>query len=377
MFPLSIASARRAPRGRRFALSISLAFLASLGAARTLAAQRQLPGAPAGSTRATSSAPATSPDSPRAAVTTFLQLAHAGDYAHAGAYLMVPGTPPDRAAELARQLAAVLDQNVWIDPDELSGAAAGDTDDGLPARVEQIATIPGTGGAHEPVRMVRVTDESGPAWRFSASTVSRVPHWYASLDDQWVREHLPAVMLRTGPFGILWWQWAALPVVVALAVILGALLGRIARAVLAHVVRRTSAAWDDEIVSRLGAPLTLAASLIVASGLLGWLSLAAAARVTMGRLIQAGIFIAFFWGLWRLVDVGAQVLLVSRWAAPGVAGRSLLSLLSRAAKVAVLAIAIVAVLSSLGYPVAGLLTGLGLGGLAFALAAQKTVENLF
>jgi MscS family membrane protein len=34
-------------------------------------------------------------------------------------------------------------------------------------------------------------------------------------------------------------------------------------------------------------------------------------------------------------------------------------------------------LSQLGYPVATLLAGLGIGGLAVALAAQKTVENLF
>ena len=31
----------------------------------------------------------------------------------------------------------------------------------------------------------------------------------------------------------------------------------------------------------------------------------------------------------------------------------------------------------LGYPVASVLAGLGIGGLALALAAQKTVENLF
>jgi MscS family membrane protein len=38
---------------------------------------------------------------------------------------------------------------------------------------------------------------------------------------------------------------------------------------------------------------------------------------------------------------------------------------------------VVAVLSLLGYPVASLVAGLGIGGLAVALAAQKTVENLF
>jgi MscS family membrane protein len=46
-------------------------------------------------------------------------------------------------------------------------------------------------------------------------------------------------------------------------------------------------------------------------------------------------------------------------------------------KVAVVAIAVVALLSQLGYPIASILAGLGVGGLAVALAAQKTVENLF
>jgi MscS family membrane protein len=39
--------------------------------------------------------------------------------------------------------------------------------------------------------------------------------------------------------------------------------------------------------------------------------------------------------------------------------------------------AVVAVISELGYPVASLIAGLGIGGLALALASQKTVENLF
>lgn len=50
---------------------------------------------------------------------------------------------------------------------------------------------------------------------------------------------------------------------------------------------------------------------------------------------------------------------------------------SRVLKVAIVAIAIVGTLAQFGYPVASLVAGLGIGGLAFALAAQKTVENLF
>jgi MscS family membrane protein len=59
------------------------------------------------------------------------------------------------------------------------------------------------------------------------------------------------------------------------------------------------------------------------------------------------------------------------------AARSLAPLAGRIAKVIVLVIGVIAVLSELGYPVASLIAGLGIGGIALALAAQKTVENVF
>jgi MscS family membrane protein len=77
------------------------------------------------------------------------------------------------------------------------------------------------------------------------------------------------------------------------------------------------------------------------------------------------------------VDVAQAVLARTRWAVASRSSRALLPLLGRVAKVIVLALAAVALLSMLGYPVASLVAGLGLGGLALALAAQKTVENLF
>jgi len=94
------------------------------------------------------------------------------------------------------------------------------------------------------------------------------------------------------------------------------------------------------------------------------------------RLVRAGYFVVFFWSLFRLVDVGFHMIGESMWARTG-ATRSLIPLGSRIAKVGIFAIAAVAVLSDLGYPVGSLIAGLGIGGLALALAAQKTVENLF
>ena len=60
---------------------------------------------------------------------------------------------------------------------------------------------------------------------------------------------------------------------------------------------------------------------------------------------------------------------------PGLGG--LLPLGRKLAKVLLLAIGVVSVLNELGFHVESLLAGLGIGGIALALAAQKTVENLF
>jgi MscS family membrane protein len=95
------------------------------------------------------------------------------------------------------------------------------------------------------------------------------------------------------------------------------------------------------------------------------------------RAVRVGFFLVFFWSLWRLIDVTGEILAQTSWARQSAASRALLPLAARVTKVVVLAIAAVAVLSLLGFPVASLVAGLGLGGLAVALAAQKTVENLF
>ena len=111
--------------------------------------------------------------------------------------------------------------------------------------------------------------------------------------------------------------------------------------------------------------------------LVPFLELAPPAAASIDRALRAGFLLVLFWALLRAVDVAAAGLAEAPWAMGHQGSRSLLSIAGRVAKVIVAALAAVAALSELGYPVGGLLAGLGLGGLAFALAAQKTVENLF
>ena len=315
-------------------------------------------------------------DSPRAAVKNFLELCQQGDYATAGRQLALRPGEKGRGAELSRRFKAVLDRHLWIDLASVSPLAEGEASDGLPPGVDEVGTIPLNGG-RGPVRLVRLGTENSGQWTFSSDTVASIDLWYRALGDRWIRERLPAAFLAPGPLGLGWWQWAALPIILLAAWILGRGLGWATLKLLTRAVERTRITWDDELAGALSGPVILAWSVAAAYPLCRLLGLHAPAEAFAERALGTLGTVATFWALWKGVAVAGGASRRAPWATGNPSAQSLLSIGIRLGRVVALALGIVAVLSSLGYPVAGLVAGLGLGGLAFALAAQKTVENLF
>jgi MscS family membrane protein len=157
----------------------------------------------------------------------------------------------------------------------------------------------------------------------------------------------------------------------------GGLLGRLSRGLLTRLAKGTKNAWDDQLVARLGEPLTIGWTLVFAFLGLPWLGLTPA-HDGLARRVLGGVLIGtVFWVGLRFVDVAEQLLGGSAWATQRAASRSFIGLASRATKVAVVVMAVLSILSHAGYPVGTLIAGLGIGGLALALGAQKTLENVF
>jgi MscS family membrane protein len=174
-----------------------------------------------------------------------------------------------------------------------------------------------------------------------------------------------------------WWQWVALPALFLAAWLSGMLLSRLTRGLMARLASRTSMSWDDQLVARIGGPLTLAWTIAIAYLTLPWLELSAKVVTAVQQALHALLLLAIFWALWRAVDVFALALTEFRWSKEHSASRALIPLGRRLTKVAVILAGMVALLSELGYSVASLVAGLGIGGLAVALAARSTLENLF
>jgi MscS family membrane protein len=195
--------------------------------------------------------------------------------------------------------------------------------------------------------------------------------------DAWIRSQLPSLLLGLGPKGLLLWQWLALPVLLAASWYAGRLLSFLTRALLGAAAARARSAWAERFVRGLRVPLALAWGIAVALLLSRGLELSAAGQGFLDGLLGAIGTVALFGALFRFVEVLGDGAKVAPWAAGNPSALSALELAIRGGKALVLALGCVAVLVQLGYPVASVLAGLGIGGLALALAAQKTVENLF
>jgi MscS family membrane protein len=94
--------------------------------------------------------------------------------------------------------------------------------------------------------------------------------------------------------------------------------------------------------------------------------------------LESLVFIvAVTWAVLRLVDVFSSLVEEQLRQRSQDSAVTLLAPGRKTLKIFTVAIAFIALLHSLGFNVTALLAGLGVGGIAVALAAQKTVENLF
>jgi MscS family membrane protein len=337
---------------------------------------------PASSASANASEPAPAEekidnDSPRASLSEYLAACNDGQYARAAEFLEVSPTDAARGPILARMLKAVLDRHLSIDLEAISADSMGHRTDSLPPNTEELGKIARPTGKLDSVRMVRRQRDSADIWIFSRATVQHVGDWYNELPHRWMLEHLPEPLLRHGPRGVLWWQWVALPLLALLSLAIGVTFSRVAVRLLHFVTAKTPASWDDAIVARLGGPLTVLVGVGLSFLALPLLGLYPPAEKFVRGMLRTSIFVAFFWTLLRTVDVLSDIVKMSPWGLQHAGSRSVLSLGARITKVGLGVLATVAVISELGYPVASLIAGLGIGGLALALASQKTVENLF
>lgn len=318
---------------------------------------------------------------PRGAVREFLALARRGAYPEAARHLDLSAVPaaerPERGPRLARELQVVLDRTLWVDPDALSDQPEGLEDDGLPPGRDRLGTVRARGGAAD-LLLARVRAADGAlVWRLSSSTVSRVPELYAQHGYPAFVERLPREFVDWQFLGADLWQWLGL---LALALAAWVLAFAVAWAILRlarFLARRTTTGLDDRIVESVHRPLRFLAELYLFLAGTYWLRLDVPVQQFLVGVSRGITIILVTWVCLRLVTILTRAARERMVREERRAAVSMLDLSCRAAKVLIVALGLLALLQNLGFNVSGIVAGLGLGGVALAFAAQKTVENLF
>lgn len=170
---------------------------------------------------------------------------------------------------------------------------------------------------------------------------------------------------------------------IAMGIILGVLvIGKIVYKIFSvgfrKLTAKTETRLDDIIIDMIEEPIV---AMLIVSGIwyaLQGLNLSEGFTNFIGHIMQFAIFMMVAWLLTRLSDSLIEEYLVPFTEnSQNEMADQLLPILRKGLKAIIWSMAIIIGLNNAGYDVAALIAGLGIGGLALAMAAKDTVANVF
>lgn len=313
---------------------------------------------------------------PRGSVVGFLTAAHKGDWTTAAQYM--GGTRGEDPGELATELSVVLDQGLPANLDQLSDKPEGNLNDNLPPDKE-LAGIIATNGGPLAVTLERVHRGTQLVWLFSPETLKEIPAVYDEFNSPWIADYIPHILLRRGWLGVPLWQWILLAVGVAVALLVAAAMRKIALPVLRRLFRSIAEEQDEWQLDRMTDPLRGLISVLVLEATISLLHLPLFARQIWYFLGGGAGIVLGGWLFVRVVQVSGKLLGRRIERRGGADATAVIRLCERTVTVLTFCFVVALMLKNLGLikDVSTLLAGVGVGGIAIAFAAQKTLENLF
>jgi MscS family membrane protein len=349
--------------------------------ALALSVAAQVPGLPRGKP---ASAPAAQQaadplgrSTPRGTVVGFIRAAARNDFESASRYLQLGDGQRKDGPALARSMKPLLDRHYAQPVTGISDEPGGTLDDGLPADRERIGHLL-VDDEKVDVMLVRVNDpQAGQVWLFAAETLARVPALQALSDRTWIERVMPASLLAGSLLGLTPAHWIVMALSLVVPLVVLALASSAAMAVARRMVPdpdRRQVLESAYAALRWPAILVLSLGLHLAAGPLFGFPLSF--RVVYARVVMVPLVIAVAWLARRVLSLALARARSIVWGKDRTSMQSLLLLGERLLNAVIVVVALLAILSIAGIDTQTALAGLGIGGVALALGARKTVENL-
>lgn len=268
-------------------------------------------------------------------------------------------------AERAEQLKRTLDaRGLYIDVDAIPGEPDFKTAAGVHRwRLPEL----------DAVEIVKLGDR----WKFSAATIKAIP----SLHDETIPPVLERILdalpawFHDRVLGIAIWQLCGMLLAILVALVLQKLVVFVITTYIQRATKRL--AWVEKAIARITRPIGGLVMAGVFYTVAPWMQLSVRISQVLRLGTSALAAVSVAWLAYRLVDVLTDWLEGKAAATDSKIDDQLVPLLRKTLKVFIAVVGAIFVLQNLDVDVGSLLAGLGLGGLAFALAAKDTVANFF
>jgi MscS family membrane protein len=311
---------------------------------------------------------------PQGTVFGFMKSASQRNYDQALQYLDTKLTGI-RAQKLIDALRVILERGLSGKLALLSNKPEGYFDDNLPPSKERIGTVKTSSGELD-ILLERVQrGNNPPIWLFSTETLKNIPEIQKELNLRDIDAYLPKFLVNTWFLWFPLWKWFLIVLIVPILFGLSILLTRLFTFLFVLVLRRISKIRVDQHLIRLNGPLRI---LVFASAIwvISLLSRSVIASAFWTYVAFTLTLIGATWLCTRLIDIASR-LKQKQLAVVSLEKIALIQLLGKLLQIVAVIIGAILILYIAGVNIAAALTGLGIGGIAIAFAAQKTLENLF
>lgn len=313
---------------------------------------------------------------PRGTVYGFINAVAQQNYRRASYFFDLDQTATGyaEAESLVQDMQRMLDAGGNMNPYAgISDDFNGNTNDELPIGVDRVGSI-NVQGERFDLLLEQTEGPEGPIWLFSDETVEAIAS-HSIEDELLIEQFSPEVLEDNNLGGVAISHWLALLLIAAGAylvswVIIWGILFLIPR-----LWKKARSEPTKGVIKSLSLPIKLYLAV--------WLFVAFTERVGISIVLRqrfSGItivigIIAFLILLWQLSDFLSKFSEKRMTMRGNVSGVSVILFLRRAAKIAIVVFGVIAILGIFGVDVTTGLAALGIGGIALALGAQKTVEN--
>jgi len=313
---------------------------------------------------------------PYGSIRGFLEASSTFDFEKAAEFLDLRNLTPEveeiGGKELARQLNHVLSRSVWLDDYSVSDNPEGVKGDGLPTYRDNLVVIRNIHGEDVPLWMQRVPRGDGEKiWKVSNRSVALVPELYEQFSYSPIVEKIRQWFPEDANFlGLEAFKWFIVIIAALAAWPLLYLLGRL----LTLIISSPGKPGYPVVRQAFTGPFVALGILILCSLFIEKLGAGAYAQQIMQA--QTLSIIIVIWALWSLINLYLQrkqdkMLALGR---PGAA--KLLQPMTSFLKIVILIFGALFWLNNIGVNITTVLAGLGVGGLAIALALQKPLEDM-